>query len=353
MPLYGIIHTKLYYKELLVIMQFLKKIAAAVLSGTVFFSAFSGASLINAEELSGAPEQPIAYISDDYIKNNAIDDIPDDIEDIIIDEDKGEDNVTDEIIDPDLPETETTASDFDVFDIYDAHMSNITTTTTTTTTATTTTTVTSRDCSRGLKGIDVSQWQGDIDWNKVKKDNVNFAVIRAGYGKYASQEDPKFDTNMVNAHKAGMDCGVYWYSYATSVAEAYTEAEVCYSIIKDYNFEYPVFFDIEEDSQRNLSTAEVSAIIDAFCSTMEKKGYYVSIYSYASFLNTKVYSNVLDKYDVWVAHFDVSAPSYNRQYGIWQYSSTGRINGISGDVDLDYAYKDYPYLMKMFHKNGY
>ena len=195
------------------------------------------------------------------------------------------------------------------------------------------------------KGIDVSQWQGTINWDTVSKGGVDFAIIRAGYGKELSQKDTKFDENVKNAQASGIDCGVYWYSYALTVEAAYQEAETCYQIIKNYDFTYPIYFDIEESSQEALSTAQVSAIIEAFCSTLQAKGYYVGIYSYASFLSTKVYSNVLNKYDVWVAHYGVSSPSFTGSYGMWQYSRTGYVNGISGDVDTDYGYLNYPYII--------
>jgi GH25 family lysozyme M1 (1,4-beta-N-acetylmuramidase) len=247
---------------------------------------------------------------------------------------------------------------FEVFNIYDAYQDYVNstgtvTTAVTTTTEETTTTATSRDASNGLKGIDVSQWNVVNDWQQVKDSGVEYAMIRAGYGKLASQEDIQFDNNMAAVKEVGLDCGVYWYSYATTVEAAYQEAETCYNIIKDYQFEYPVVFDIEEDRHWALSTAEVSAIIETFCSYLEDKGYYVSLYSCASFLNTKVYTSVLDKYDIWVAHYGVSYPSVNHSYGMWQYSKTGSVSGISGDVDLDYAYKDYPFIMKRAHKNGY
>ena len=251
----------------------------------------------------------------------------------------------------------TTDDNFEVFDIYQAHQEYMqqTTTTATTTKVTTTTTkvITSIDASKGIKGIDVSKWQGDINWTKVKNDGINFAIIRAGYGNTASQKDPKFDYNMNEAAKAGIDRGVYWYSYAKTVEEAYKEADACYSVIKGYNFEYPLMFDIEDSSQAALSTATVSAIVEAFCKRMEERGYYVSIYSYASFLSTKIYASVLTRYDVVVAHYNVSTPRFTLPYGIWQYSSTGSVNGITGNVDLDYAYKDYPYLISKYHKNGY
>ncbi len=262
------------------------------------------------------------------------------------------------------PETVTapaiTEPNFDVFDIYEAYQKYAMSTTTTTAvkqqpqqTTITLKAIVASDIGDGVKGIDVSKWQSTIDWKKVKADGIDYAIIRAGYGNKTSQEDPMFDTNMVNAQKAGVNRGVYWYSYATTVADAYKEAEACYQVIKDYSFEYPLIFDIEESSQAALSTATVSAIIDAFCSTMQAKGYYVAIYSYSSFLNTKVYDSILAKYDIAVAHYGVKTPNYSKPYGIWQYSSTGTVDGISGKVDLDIAYKDYPFIMASRNMNGY
>ncbi|ERJ93997.1 glycosyl hydrolase family 25 [Ruminococcus callidus ATCC 27760] len=236
-----------------------------------------------------------------------------------------------------------------------------TTTLLTTTAAPATTTVTTTQTASGAwaqkdsyRGIDVSKYQGNIDWNAVKAAGNDFAIIRAGYGKYASQKDPYFEQNMRNAKAAGVACGAYWYSYAVTPAEAKQEAEVFASIVQGYQFEYPLVLDIEDSTQTKLSKEQVSAIIQAFCDTMESKGYYISLYSYASFLNSYVYQSVLEDYDIWVAHFGVSRPSYSKtSYGMWQYSSTGSVSGISGNVDLDYSYKCYPNLMTKYHLNGF
>jgi len=202
-------------------------------------------------------------------------------------------------------------------------------------------------------GIDVSTFQHEVDWNAVKSAGYEFALIRAGYGRETSQVDTRFHENMQKAKEAGIYCGAYWYSYATTPEQAVMEAEACYETIKDYQFEYPIVFDIEDESQKHLSTATISAIIESFCSTLEQKGYYVSLYSYASFLNSSVYKSTLEKYDVWVAHYNVDKPSYNGNYGMWQYTSSGSVAGIAGNVDLDYSYKNYPYLMSKYHLNGF
>ncbi len=205
-----------------------------------------------------------------------------------------------------------------------------------------------------LKGIDVSQFQLNIDWNKVKSSgDADFAIIRAGYGKELNQEDPYFDYNMQNAQAAGMDVGIYWYSYAYSVEDAVKEAETCYQIIKDYSFNYPVYFDVEEYGQMfNLTKAQLSAIVDAFCSTLEAKGYYVGVYSSASYLQSNIYEHVLKKYDVWVAEYNSGIYHYNGHYGIWQYSSTGSVDGIPAAVDLNYCYKNYPEIIGVNPESG-
>ena len=212
---------------------------------------------------------------------------------------------------------------FKVFDIYNAHVAS----------------VEPPNIYLMSKGIDVSQWQA------VKDSGVDFAIIRAGYGKLVSQKDPTFDYNVQNAQRVGLNCGTYWYSYALTVEDAQAEAEACYEIIKNYDFNYPVYFDIEDPSQSHLSASQISAIIETFCTTLQEKGCYVGIYSYANFLTTHVFETVLKKYDVWVAHFDVMQPDFNGEYGMWQYSSTGSVNGINGNVDMDYSYINYPYLI--------
>lgn len=205
-----------------------------------------------------------------------------------------------------------------------------------------------------LKGVDVSEHQSYIDWYRVKNSGqVDFAIIRAGYGQEYDQKDKQFDNNIKNIQAAGLDYGIYWYSYAMTVEGARREAEVCMSMLEGYSFNYPVYFDIEEISQRDLlSTAEFSAIVDTFCSTLEEHGYFTGIYSYGSMLETKIYKNVLEKYDVWVASYTPAIQWYTGDYGIWQYTSNGYVDGISTRVDLNYCYRDYPGIIRVNPSNG-
>lgn len=200
------------------------------------------------------------------------------------------------------------------------------------------------------KGIDVSQCQGNINWGAV---NADFAILRAGYGRVKSQIDTKFEQNYRNAKAVGMPLGAYWYSYAMSPDEARVEARVFIDIIKGKQFEYPVYFDVEENRVLRLGMNAVSNIISAFCDEMEKAGYWVGLYMSASPLKTYVTQQVRDRYAIWVAHYGVSKPSYSGSYGMWQYASDGKVNGIAGNVDMDYCYIDYPKAIKDAGKNGF
>lgn len=205
-----------------------------------------------------------------------------------------------------------------------------------------------------LRGIDVSEFQSDIDWYKVKNSGkVDFAIIRAGYGQEYDQKDYRFDQNARNAQAAGMDFGIYWYSYAMDIESARLEAEVCMSMLDGYSFTYPVFFDIEERSQRDgLSPMQFSQIVDTFCSTLEENGYTAGVYSFGSMLETKLYDNIIEKYAIWVAEYDSAVRVYKGDYDIWQYSSAGRVDGISTIVDLNYCYVDFPKKIEVNPSHG-
>lgn len=194
----------------------------------------------------------------------------------------------------------------------------------------------------GVKGIDVSQKQETVDWNTVKNSGVGFAILRAGYGDELSQADTAFEANYDGAKAAGLKVGVYYRSYALDEADAVKEANVCLSILNGKTLDYPLFLDIEEDSQYALPAEQVSAIAAAFCKTVADAGYRAGVYSYADMLSNKLTGSVLAPYDKWVAHVDVSAPRYSGNYTVWQYSHTGTVPGVSTQVDLDYSYRDYP-----------
>lgn len=204
-----------------------------------------------------------------------------------------------------------------------------------------------------IKGIDVSVFQGNVNYSKVKAAGYSFVMIRAGYGRYINQKDPYFEQNYKNAKAAGLNVGAYWYSYAKTAADAKMEAQVFMQVAKGKQFDYPLSLDIEDVTQTRLSNSTIGAIINAFCGELEKGGYYANLYSFVSFLNSKVPAACKSKYDVWVAHYGVSKPSCTNSYGMWQYSSTGKVPGVSGNCDLDYSYKDYPSIIKAAGLNGY
>ena len=200
------------------------------------------------------------------------------------------------------------------------------------------------------KGIDVSKHQGVINWEKVKASGqVDFAILRAGFGKESSQIDVQFERNYSECKRLGIPVGAYWYSYAKTATEAEQEAAVCLSALAGKQFEYPVAFDIEE--QASLQNAD--ALCQAFCSALESVGYYTAIYTFKSALESCINDNTKSRYDVFLSHVDVSKSSYTGNYGLWQYSWKGSVSGIVGDVDLDYAYRDYPAIIKDAGLNGF
>lgn len=196
----------------------------------------------------------------------------------------------------------------------------------------------------GIKGIDVSERQGTIDWNAVKNSGVSFALLRDGYGDELpeTQTDTCFAANYAGAVAAGVKVGVYHRSYALTTEDAVKEANFCLSILNGKKMDYPVFVDVEEDSQAALSASQLSSIAAAFCQTIASAGYQAGVYSYADLLGSKLSGSALNPYDKWVAHVGVSQPRYSGSYTVWQYSHEGTVSGISGQVDLDYSYRDYP-----------
>ena len=203
-----------------------------------------------------------------------------------------------------------------------------------------------------MKGIDVSVHNGNIDWNRVKNAGIAFAILRAGYGRVASQKDAKFEQNYAGAKAAGVPVGAYWYSYATMPDEARLEAEVCVSILRGKQFEYPIWFDLEERSALNTGKANCSAMIRAFCEVLEKNGYWVGLYTSRSVLGTHIEDDIKTRYAIWAAEWN-SKLNYSGAVGIWQYSDKGRVDGISGAVDLDESYIDYANLVKEKGFNGF
>jgi lyzozyme M1 (1,4-beta-N-acetylmuramidase) len=203
-----------------------------------------------------------------------------------------------------------------------------------------------------MKGIDVSVHNGNIDWQKVKSSGIDFAIIRAGYGRELSQKDARFEGNYRNAKAAGIPIGAYWYSYAMSEDEARLEADVFLSIIKGKQFEFPVYFDVEEKRQFDLGKEKVSAIMRAFLEKVEAAGYFVGLYGSASSLTTHTADDIKSRYTIWLAHW-VNQTNYSGAYALWQYSDKGSVSGINGNVDLDTCNTDFPKIIKENRLNGF
>ena len=199
-----------------------------------------------------------------------------------------------------------------------------------------------------FKGIDVSKWQGEINWEKVKASGVDFAILREGYGL---QIDKKFKENCEKAKAVGMNIGVYHYSYASSAFDAKNEAEFCLGNISGLELEYPICFDIEEKEMLKLSNETRTEIVKAFCEEIEKAGYYATFYCNLNWLENYLNYENLKQFDLWLARWSNTKPS--QECGIWQYSSQGKIDGINGNVDLDVSYKNYPEIMKSKGLNGF
>lgn len=201
------------------------------------------------------------------------------------------------------------------------------------------------------KGIDVSKHQGKIDWTKVKAAGVQFAMLRAGYGRYDNQKDEQFEANYKGATAAGIPVGAYHYSYATTAEQAKQEAEVFLGWIKGKNLTYPVAFDIEDKKQANLGVSLISDIIRAFCEAVEAAGYYVVVYANKDWLTNRIDADCKSRYDIWLAQW-TSKPTYTGSYGMWQYTSDGAVDGIEGRVDMNIAYKDYPAIIAGMGSTG-
>ncbi|GKX27626.1 hypothetical protein SH1V18_01060 [Vallitalea longa] len=193
---------------------------------------------------------------------------------------------------------------------------------------------------KALMGIDVSTYQGDIDWEQVKQDNIDFAVIRLGNRGYRSGEislDKNYSNNIEKASQAGIDIGVYFFSQAISIKESEEEAEFILDNIKDYDIELPIVFDMErvEDGRtNNLTRKEKTIVALAFCEKIEEAGFVPMIYGSSSYLKNAVLLPDIMKYDIWIADY-ADEPSFPYEFQIWQYTDEGKVKGITGNVDLN------------------
>ena len=208
---------------------------------------------------------------------------------------------------------------------------------------------------RIYNGIDVSTHNGNIDWKSVKASGVDYAIIRLGYTGYSRERfstryDTAFEYNISGARAAGLPVGVYWYSQAVNTSEARQEAQKLLAKLRSYSIDLPVFYDYEfagvGDSGRldyawssgAVNKAMLTANAEAFCNEIQSAGYDAGVYASKSFLENQIDGALLGrKYNIWLAHYNNSTP-YAGSYYMWQYSSKGRVRGISGNVDCNFAY---------------
>lgn len=204
------------------------------------------------------------------------------------------------------------------------------------------------------KLIDVSQWNGMIDWAKVKKAGIDGAIIRTGFGREsASQIDKQFETNYKGAKAVGLNVGAYHYSYATTAAGAAEEAAFVLEILKGKKLEYPIYFDIEEKAQCKLPKAVCDEMVTTFCTILEKAGYFAGVYSFDSFFSSNLSTAIVQRFSAWAARVENIKPTSCKAYGMHQYSWLGVVPGCNGNVDMNYCYKDFPAVIKSKKLNGY
>lgn len=197
----------------------------------------------------------------------------------------------------------------------------------------------------GVLGIDVSKWNGSIDWKAVKNSGVTFVIIRCGYRGSVNPVlvvDPKFTANIKGATDAGLKVGVYFFTQAVNEVEAVYEASYVLDLIKNYKITYPVFLDVEASGGRadKIDKDTRTKVCKAFCQTIQNSGYTAGIYANKNWLTEKIDVSQLNNFRIWLAQY-AATPTYTGRYDMWQYKSTGRINGISGDVDMNLSYMGY------------
>lgn len=205
------------------------------------------------------------------------------------------------------------------------------------------------------KGIDLSEHQGTVNFDKLKASGIDFVLLRAGFGsanKYPEQYDARFEEYYQKAKSAGLGVGAYWYSYAENADMAADEAASFLAALKGKQFDYPVYIDLEEDNIAHLlGKAAYSSIAAKILSTVESHGYWVGIYASLYYLSDRLDMSKLSRYAVWCAQWNNVCEYENA--GIWQYTNEHSVNGVAGKVDADYAYYDYPSQIKAKGLNGY
>lgn len=208
-------------------------------------------------------------------------------------------------------------------------------------------------CEKGtLKGIDVSHWQGDINWSAVKNDGIEFALIRVGRSERVLDE--QYKKNISGATSVGIPAGVYYYSKAQSINEAILDAQFVIKNITGYKISYPVVIDIEDSSQTKLNRTQLGAIAKAFCDEIRAAGYTPMIYTNENWYKNYIDMNQLSNVKKWIARYNYFC-SADIPRDIWQCTSNGKVSGISGNVDINFSYTDFSKIItpRMGPVSGY
>ena len=203
------------------------------------------------------------------------------------------------------------------------------------------------------KGIDVSEFQGKIDWEKVKNDGIEFAILRCGYGMdFSNQDDVEYERNANECERLGIPYGVYLMSYANTVEKARSEAKHVLRLIEGRKISLGVWHDIEDNGTSGAIDKEtLTNIINTFCNTIKNAGYKVGVYANLNWLENKIEKTIKDNYDIWVAQY-YSKCEYEGKYIMWQHTSSGKVNGISTNVDMNILYKDLPVINNNDNNNS-
>lgn len=190
------------------------------------------------------------------------------------------------------------------------------------------------------KVIDVSEHNGEINWEKVKQSDVDFAILRIGYGNNAtSQDDKRWKYNVSECSRLGIPFGVYIYSYAENTAEAESEADHVLRLIQGYNLTYPVYYDLEDNSQISLGNTKIKQMAETFCNKISNAGYQVGVYANLNWWNNYLTDSVYNKWHRWVAQYNYKC-DYTGTYEMWQCTCEAKVNGIGTDVDVSFYYND-------------
>ena len=203
------------------------------------------------------------------------------------------------------------------------------------------------------KGIDVSEFQGKIDWEKVKNDGIEFAILRCGYGMdFSNQDDVEYERNANECERLGIPYGVYLMSYANTVEKARSEAKHVLRLIEGRKISLGVWHDIEDNGTSGAINKEtLTNIINTFCNTIKNAGHRVGVYASLNWLENKIEKTIKDNYDIWVAQY-YSKCEYEGKYIMWQHTSSGKVNGISTNVDMNILYEDLPVINNNDNNNS-